>query len=99
MSQSAALVGLCVKVAALNGRGRWWVMIDAVSDDGRAVRVNGGTGFGAPRWVDLAKVEGRTTRAERAIAEWIAARKADAAASLLFDENRANFRRIKTHEL
>jgi hypothetical protein len=99
MSQPAALIGLCVKVAARNGRGRWWVMIDAVSEDGRAVRVNGGVGFGAPRWVDLAKVEGRTTRAERAIEAWIAEREADASASLLFDENRANFRRIKTHEL
>ena len=49
--------------------------------------------------VSLAKVEGRTTRAERAIEAWIAEREADASASLLFDENRANFRRIKTHEL
>jgi hypothetical protein len=97
--QRDLLMGLVVGVSALSGRGRWWVRIDTVSDDGRSVRVSGGVAFGKERWVAVDAVDGRTNRAKALLAAWIEARRPAATTALEFSENRANYRRIKTHEL
>lgn len=71
MLDDALLIGLEVRVGALNGRGTWWARIILVSEDKRFVKVKGITEcFGADRWVDVVMCGANAKRVTKRLDAW-----------------------------
>jgi hypothetical protein len=70
--KASELIGLSVRVAALNGRGFWEaVIVQVMEADKRFVKVRGVSEiFGADRWVEVVMTKTYSKRAQKRLDDW-----------------------------